>query len=597
MNDAVSVATQDFIFGTLATDELRLEALRAEGRAVSHRSQTIPLDPRPGEPVELLVEVGPDVDAMAVEALVTFDGSDPSTASSRIPFRRDTVVWHTLLWAYRQQWKAVLPPQPSQTLVRYRIQAQDAGGQVVWADPDPWTGAPATFGLHVDDERLPPWVRDAVIYQIFVDRFSPGSGADWQPAGDLAGFWGGTLQGIIDRLPYLETLGITCLWLSPVFPSPSHHGYDATDYLHVEPRLGSDADLEELFAVAHGRGIRVLLDLVANHVSNKHPAFERAVTSPSAPERDWFTFRNWPDGYRSFFGVDSLPQLNLDHPAARDYVLDAATHWLKKGVDGFRLDYANGPTHDFWSAFRGATRAAQPESFTMGEVVETADLQASYRGRLDGTLDFLLLQQLRAFFAFDLTSAAQFDAFLQCHLTTFPASGEFVLPSFLDNHDMNRFLWVAGGDIRRLNLAALCQFTLPHPPIIYYGTEVGLSQWRDLEYPDGSRRMEESRTPMLWDDDQDSHLLRFYQRLVKLRRDHAALWRGDRATLLASDDLYAVTIDAAGERAMVALNRGPAERRLNVPDGLSLSLSTTDGVHHDGDDLVLSPVSGALLLS
>ncbi len=596
MNDAVSRVTQDFIFGTLATDELRLAALRAEARAVSHRSRTVPVDPSPGEPIELLVDVGPDVDASEVDAFVSFDGSEPTTAAAVITFRRGAVVWDTLLWGYRQQWQAVIPPQATGTLVRYRIRAHDAAGNDIWADPDPWSGDPGTFAVHVDVERLPAWISDAVIYHLFVDRFNPGSRREWQRPDDLGGIWGGTLRGVIERLPYLESLGITCLWLSPVFPSPSHHGYDATDYFHVEPRLGSDHDLDELFVAAHDRGIRILIDLVANHVSNEHPAFKRAMRSPSAPERDWFTFYDWPGDYRSFFGVPTLPRLNLDQPAARTYLLDAAIHWLNKGADGFRLDYANGPSHGFWAAFRGATREAHPGSFSVGEVVETADLQASYRGRLDGTLDFLLLQQLRAFFVFDLTSPAQFDGFLQRHLAMFPPSGDFVLPSFLDNHDMNRFLWVADGDTRRLKLAALCQFTLPHPPIVYYGTEVGLSQWRDLEYPDGSRRPEESRTPMLWGDDQDRALLRFYQHLIQVRREHPGLWKGERSTIVAADDLYVVAIEAAGERAVVALNRGQSEQRLHLPGEMSLVLTTIDTTRDDGE-LVMPPLGGALLLS
>jgi cyclomaltodextrinase / maltogenic alpha-amylase / neopullulanase len=151
-------------------------------------------------------------------------------------------------------------------------------------------------------------------------------------------------------------------------------------------------------------------------------------------------------------------------------MIESATYWLDRGLDGFRCDYANGPSHAFWSAFRAATRAAKPDSITLGEVVETPELQRTYQGRLDGCLDFLLLQGLRQFFAFDVMTASAFDGFLQRHLAFF--AGDFVLPSFLDNHDMNRFLWVVRGDVRRLKLAALCQFTLPHPPIIYYGTNV-----------------------------------------------------------------------------------------------------------------------------
>ncbi|MGH2530980.1 MAG: alpha-amylase family glycosyl hydrolase [Thermomicrobiales bacterium] len=579
--------TQDFIFGTLATDDLRLEALRAEGRDLFHGNRIEPADPEPGQPVRIEVSVGTEVDAASIVVHYTTDGSDPSSESPVVSLAAAEVVWDTLLWGYRRIWRGELPAQPEGTLVHYRITAIDRAGTRI--------GIAATFAYHVDQGRLPDWVRDAVIYQIFVDRFRPGEGRDWNQAENFMEIWGGTLRGVIEALPYLESLGVNCLWLSPIFPSPTHHGYDATDYLTVEPRLGTTDDLVELFHEAHARGMRVLLDFVASHVSDQHPAFVRASTEADAPERDWFTFADWPDDYRSFFGVRSMPQVNTDDARARDYLIDAATHWLKLGADGFRLDYANGPSHAFWSAFRAATRDEKPDSFTVGEIVETAELQRTYQGRLDGTLDFLLLQQLRAFFAFDAIAAPDFDRFLSRHLAYFPH--DFALPSFLDNHDMNRFLWIVEGDTRCLKLAALCQFTLPHPPIVYYGTEVGLSQRHDLEYPDSSRRAEESRTPMPWGDDQDQDLLGYYRDLIAVRRRHPSLWRGQRTTLVADEDgLYVVRIADADGVAMVALNRNSGERHVDLPPGYEPVVVTTDAVTFDADSAILPPFSGALLI-
>jgi glycosidase len=594
MSDVASV-TQDFIFGTLATDELRLQALRDAGRGIFHGNQISPPDPEPDEPVALSVSLGSEADANRVFACYTLDGSEPDPeAGPRVEFARAETVWDTLAWGYRQEWQGVLPAQPAGTFVRYRIGAERDGEKPRWADPDPVTGRPATFGYHVDHDRVPDWVREAVIYQVFVDRFRPGGDRGWNDASSLSDVWGGTLRGVIEALPYLSELGVTCLWLSPVFPSPTHHGYDATDYFDVEPRLGSRVDLVELFEAAHARGMRVLLDFVANHVSNEHPVFRHALADRAAPERCWFTFTG--EEYRTFFGVRSMPQIDVDHSAARRHLIDAAVEWLRLGADGFRLDYANGPSHAFWSEFRDATRAANPDSFTVGEVVETAELQRTYRGRLDGTLDFLLLQQIRAFFAFEATSAADFDRFLHRHLAFFPR--DFVLPSFLDNHDMNRFLWVVGGDVRRLKLAALCQFTLPHPPIVYYGTEVGLSQRHDLEYPDGSRRMEESRTPMPWGEDQDAELRRFYTDLISLRRRYAGLWSGKRTTLAAEDDgLYVVAVERDDQSAAIAMNRGHRPREFVLPRDMSPGLATDVLPPMSRRRLLLPPYAGALLLA
>ena len=289
-------------------------------------------------------------------------------------------------------------------------------------------------------------------------------------------------------MDYLHDLGINCLWLTPIFASPSHHGYDPTDYCAIEPRLGSEADFRALVDAAHQRGMRILLDFVANHVSRQHPAFVAAQQDPRSPYRDWFFFREYPDRYESFYDVPDQPIVNTDHPAVREYLIGAAQHWLHMGCDGFRLDHAQGATHAFWSAFRAASREVKSDAATFGEITETPAVMRSFAGRMDGALDFHLLELLRGFFAYSSITASQFDRALHDHYAYFGSA--LALPSFLDNHDMNRFLWSVGGDTRRLKLAALCQFTLPHPPVVYYGTEVGLSQRQAVG------RLEEARLPM-----------------------------------------------------------------------------------------------------
>lgn len=163
---------------------------------------------------------------------------------------------------------------------------------------------------------------------------------------------------------------------------------------------------------------------------------------------------------------------------------------------------------------------------------------------------------------------------------------------------MNRFRWVVGGDSDRLKLAALCQFTLPHPPIVYYGTEVGLSQRRDLTYPDGSRRLEESRLPMRWGSEQDLSLREFYRRLIAVRRRHPSLWRSTRTILPAtSGDIVAVALANDDLRATVAFNRGPNPTAFIVPPHQSIVLTTTPEVRLSGGRLTLPPRGGALLHS
>ncbi|MBU0495702.1 MAG: hypothetical protein KKA73_21945 [Chloroflexi bacterium] len=360
----------------------------------------------------------------------------------------------------------------------------------------------------------PVWAREAVIYQVFVDRFYPGRGRDWLQTADLLGFCGGTLWGLVEKLDYVTDLGATCLWLSPIFSSPTHHGYDATDLYHVEPRLGGDEALRALVREAHARGLRVLLDLVCNHISHEHPIFEKARANPASPHREWFTFDDSEIGYRTFFGVPSMPQINLAHPGARDWIIDVARFWLREfDVDGYRLDYANGPGPDFWTDFWTACKAVKPDCYCFGEVIDAPDVQRHYAGRLDGCLDFYAADALRRTFARGTWTEADLARFLARHQVFFPAN--FLMPTFLDNHDMDRFLFMARGDKDALRQAAAVQMQLPGPPIIYYGTEVGLSQ----DASTAGYGLHVSRTPMIWGAAQDRELLAYYRDLIRQRRN------------------------------------------------------------------------------
>lgn len=628
-NDQVS---SDFIFGTMATDARRLGYLKTETAGVSHRHRIAPLDPLPDQPVRLTVTLGPDVAADRVTGYITADGSEPggsrgvpAPGSIAVEFRRFNEVWDTFLWGYCAEWHADLPPQPAGTTVRYRIEAWSAAGAAAWAseiigatagdgsvlgDVGPgddhlrliggefgltFVRRARTFAYRVDHDQPPDWLRDGLIYHVFVDRFNPGAGRAFVAGASPMDFHGGTLRGVIEKLDYIASLGATVIWLSPIFPSPSHHGYDATDYRGVEPRLGSPEDLRALLDAAHARGMRILFDYTANHFSHEHVIFQEVLRDPASPYRDWFTFTRYPAEYVSFFGVKSLPQFDSDHPGVRAEMIGHATYWLEQGVDGFRLDYSIGPSHAFWTDFRAATRAVRPDSALFGEAVDTAEALRSYVGRLDGSLDFLLLQKLREFFAFDSITVAQFDTFLQRHLAFFPP--DFLLPSFLDNHDMNRFLWVVRGDVRRLKLAALCQYTLPHPPVLYYGTEVGLSQTRDVRYPDGSGHPEESRLPMRWGAEQDQALLEFYRRLGMLRRSTAALWRGPRRTVAIDNAcrLYAYACADDQHELLVALNNSPAPQALPLPAAGWEPVLATNQAELTPDALHLAAYSGAVL--
>ncbi|MFN8373626.1 MAG: alpha-amylase family glycosyl hydrolase [Anaerolineae bacterium] len=537
----------DFIFGTLATDELKMIHHRVLRRGVQHNHDMSPRDPRPNEAVTLTVRVGQDVDADHVSVYYTIDGSSPmgkrgaALRGKALELTRVDYVWDTLAWAYVAVWVGTLPPQLEGAIVRYRIGAWSSShkdevfadypefkatteraaaaffrGEPVPQDLPPATARADTFTFHVDNYESPRWAKQAVIYQIFVDRFYPGNGREWLEPDDLMGFFGGTLWGVHDKLDYLADLGVSCIWLTPIFPSPTHHGYDATDYFHVEPRLGGDEALHAVVEAAHARDIRVLLDLACSHLSDQHPYFIEAKNDPKSACREFFTFDDSdPNGYRTFFGVASMPSINFQSVAARAWLCDVAQYWLREfDVDGYRLDHANGPGPDFWADFQAACKEIKPDCLCFGEVVETPDVLRAYIGRLDGLLDFQVEDALRKTYAFGTMTERDLEKLLERHYAYFPS--EFIMPTFLDNHDMDRFLYVANGDKNALRRAAAAQMRLPNPPIIYYGTEVGLSQHQGKN--DAGWGLEVSRLPMLWGAEQDHSLLTFYKGLITARR-------------------------------------------------------------------------------
>jgi cyclomaltodextrinase / maltogenic alpha-amylase / neopullulanase len=599
-----SDTSTEFIFGPLSTEAGRVQRARTLRVGLQHDAVLSSIDPQPDEPIEITVRAGVGAALKTATLCYTIDGTRPDlqlSSTNFIPMERTAVEWDTLVWVHVETWNATIPPQPAGTCVRYLIHATTLDDRVIscpWiepaASPEDYDqhylarlqryGSPRIFEFTIDTTTAPDWLRHVVIYQIFVDRFAPNPDRSFSDETDLSGFYGGTLRGITNRLAYLRDLGVTCLWLTPIFSSPSHHGYDITDYYSIEARLGNEADLRDLIAAAHQNGIRVILDFVANHISKDHPAFRSAEHDPASSYRDWFFFHD--DTYTCFYDLPDLPIVNTDKSAVREYLIGAAQRWLSLGCDGFRLDHAHGATHAFWSAFRAATRAVKADAAIFGEITDTPELMRSFAGRMDGALDFYLLELLRGFFAFQSITASQFDRALRQHYSYF--GDALVLPSFLDNHDMNRFLWSVGGDTRCLKLAALCQFTLPQPPIVYYGTEVGLSQRQAVG------RLEEARLPMLWGDQQDQDLLKFYRKLIALRRQTVEVWSLPRETVLIDDErgLYTYRCGAY----TVYLNNSAAAATIAC-QSTKLVLTTDAAATLISSELHLPPCGGAVVRS
>jgi glycosidase len=377
--------------------------------------------------------------------------------------------------------------------------------------------------MNQDGPTAASWIGDSVLYQIFIDRFSRSNPSDnpHAPAPDSQPvFCGGTLQGVELKLEHLADLGVNAIWLSPFTDTPAYHGYHVTDFFIVEERFGGFTGLRSLIKTAKSHGLRVMMDFVPNHVHETHPWFIEAKRNPKSRYRDWFFWQSNGD-YLKFLDFGELPKLNLDHPDARATIIQAATFWLDEGLDGFRLDHALGPSMDFWGEFRRKIKQHRPDAALLAEVwfkgirpkcLTTLGLPHRWRHSLlerlgfdvldstmkeyarvfDGLLDFSFQEILKREVAHARhhRTDEEIQKLLDRHYARFPSQCSLV--SFLDNHDMNRFLFEAGDDKQRLIRALKLQFAQPQPPVLYYGTEIGMSQSGPIHGPHGdlqARRM------------------------------------------------------------------------------------------------------------
>jgi glycosidase len=382
------------------------------------------------------------------------------------------------------------------------------------------------------------WIKNAVIYHILIDRFA---GFDSSKNALEPIFLGGNIKGIIEKLPHIESLGANVIWVSPFYKNEAYHGYHITDFYSVDKHFGAEKDIKKLIDETHRLGLKIICDFVPNHVSRKHPFFVDARNNPDSPYREWFVFEDWPQKYQTFLSVAELPKLNLDHKPTMDHVLGAARKWLGMGFDGLRLDHVVGLSNrnvsdlieplskefpnsvfigEAWfnnAKFRELKTIRVPKKHLMwllwriGGRVDPM-LYRNYKGLIDGVLDFKASDTLEAY----ANARTRRDrARLKSRLQRRPDSREPFRTVFLDNHDMERFLFRCGGDTGRLMEAAKLQFSLSQPVIIYYGTEVGMSQ----KHPFSFRKMHGDiycRQPMPWEPGrQNASLLEFYKTLVR----------------------------------------------------------------------------------
>jgi glycosidase len=380
------------------------------------------------------------------------------------------------------------------------------------------------------------WFKDSIIYHILIDRFAGfKSTENW----NKPQFLGGNIKGITEKLPYLVELGINTIWISPFYKCSEYHGYHITDFFKVDKHFGNIDDIKELIESSHRRNIKIITDFVPNHCSNIHPYFIDAQKNKDSDYRNWFYFKRWPNNYLCFLSIKQLPKINLENKDAKNYIINAAKHWLSLGFDGFRLDHVIGPSHNFWEDFRNEIKALFPNAVLIGEAwmmgIKYSELKTikiknkffkwlldpnsdnllkQYYKKLDGVLDFKFQEYIKDYIAYNKLSKNEFMHKIMNHFKKYPE--DYFLPTFLDNHDMNRFLYECKNDKNKLMQAAEIQFSIDQPTIIYYGTESGLTQeksiWSFKKHGDLQARM-----PMNWKKI-NREIFDFYKNLISNKK-------------------------------------------------------------------------------
>ena len=500
-----------------------------------------------------------------------------------------------------------------------------------------------------EDTGTPDWFGRGVTYQIFPDRFrrtgtpdvSGMVGRRWlheswddQPVfrpdedGQITNrdFFGGSLAGITEKLDYLQSLSVTTLYLNPIFEAASNHRYDTADYRAIDPLLGDEETFRTLCREAHKRGMRVMLDGVFNHTGSRSRYFNAdgfypelgAAQSQDSPYYDWYSFHPWPTDYDAWWGVKTLPAVNEQRPAYRQFIFkgedSVVRHWLWCGADGWRLDVADELPGDFIAGIRRAIEDEKPDGYLLGEVWEDGSNKVAYSQRRR----YLLGRETHGLMNYPLRTAllrwlgggdaAEFRESMETLRANYPPAAFYGAMNFLGTHDTPRILTLLGAEHipaakeeraafalspaqlargkARLRLAGMLLYGFPGSPTLFYGDEAGMQGFEDPlnrgTYPWGR---------------EDTGLLDFFRALGRLRKERRSLQSGSLTYIYAQGGGLVITREHEGETTMVALNAGDEALTLTLPwprgtaeDGLTgqrflavngqlrLSLPPLDGV-------------------
>jgi len=463
------------------------------------------------------------------------------------------------------------------TPVNYVFKLRDGSRQLYYCSDDSchstFESRPPFAAALVDSLVFvtPAWAKGRVFYQIFPERFRNGDPSNdppgvekWEAQPTSFNFFGGDLQGVIDGLGYMDTLGIEAIYFNPIFEATSSHKYNTEDYMKIDPHFGTLDTFRDLLERAHQRNICIILDGVFNHSGYEFWAFQDVVKNGRASKYvSWYTFYGFPvvkdpkPNYECWWGFGDLPKLNTNNPDVREYIFSVDDFWARQvGIDGWRLDVPNEVPHDFWREFRKVTKSISKDKYILGEIWDNG-AQWLKGDEFDAVMNYRFRTALIDFFATGRTDPERFDEVLGVLRMDYPDAANDVMLNLIGSHDTERFLTLCGGDVKKMKLAILFQMTYPGSPCIYYGDEIGLTGGKD---PD-------CRKTFKWDPaEQNKELLESYRKLVALRDSHPSLKYGDFFTLLAdrNRNLFGFARDSGTELAVIVVNNDLSKQPVQI---------------------------------
>ncbi|MFW6034743.1 MAG: glycoside hydrolase family 13 protein [Halanaerobiales bacterium] len=420
--------------------------------------------------------------------------------------------------------------------------------------------------------NTPDWVKDAVVYQIFPERFyneNPDIDLDsiqqWGEKPEADSFFGGDLEGIIKKLDYIKDLGVNTIYLTPIFTSPSNHKYNIDNYFTIDSNFGSLDTAKRLVSKSHRREIKVVFDAVFNHCGFNFFAFrDLRQHGDKSKYRDWFFIDDLPVkttipvNYCTFANdIYQMPKLNTSNKEVQDYLLKVAKFWIEEvDIDGWRLDVADEIDPCFWRRFRQEVKTIKPDLYIVGENWHNSQkwLQGD---QFDGIMNYRLSKTIYEFFADNCIGPSEFNSRLITLRMMYKDNANYSMLNLLDSHDTPRLLYRFSGKKEKMMLALLFQFTYIGAPMILYGDEVGITGGDD---PD-------CRRCMVWNkSQQDRQLYKYYKKLITIRNNLVALRRGGFKPFLIDElnNTFGFIRNYQKEKTIVVLNNSPYRQKIKV---------------------------------